>query len=731
MLFTLIRHKTRILRNQFLSWKGKLAGPLFILLYLGCSSIIGAGIAELVTQAKTWFPAVFIPWITCFLLIYGFATVFLSDLIMGHTLNWGQMSTDHRLLVTLPIPYHSLLFLKLYERLLTDITGVMLLAGSFVALTTMSGITPGMVALGLFLFVQVELILGLLVNLASVVIQRILPPSGVANTFSLMGYVSAVIVLLPYIWFSNDLPRALGTLHDLYLNWGSILEWALAPLLLLSNLLVMPFDWILFLKWQGIWAGIILAGMVVYKTFGDWQWLTWVHSGTVRRRQLSLQMLSGVFRKELLLLKSDFNLLTNALLLPFSIIFLEVWVFRDVIMTGKVAPAINALSGALFYFCLFGPLNTIGNEKGAIALLENLPLGSGRWLWEKTRFWCVVALSFFLPVSGWLGYELGFPASHIALLSLWTLVYGVACIWITISFSALFANFQTKVLQQGSTFTGKLAAGLCMGMLISAKAFTLHAAMTWGFFLLLGFCLRRKAVETLEARLDSDRYHHPPFRTADVWLYWLFLAAMTFSLGGIPNHFPDPRMQETITPIVQAIIAVATLLLLSTILVEHRNARSGLTFADFGLRPGTWSSLFHVLAAVLLLFAFAYYTSRLGYSPLSIWISPGISGFLILHLETWVFITTLAIGGLLIPLAEETFFRGMLLQALRDSGWHRICALVTSSALFTFVQPISHMPAAFLTGLLCGWWFQRSGSILPGLFLRSGLTFLLLTHYFM
>ncbi|HNV71240.1 MAG TPA: hypothetical protein PKO06_16165, partial [Candidatus Ozemobacteraceae bacterium] len=250
MVFTLIRHKTRILWNQFTAWKGKIAGPMLLLLYLGCSLVIGGGIAELMTQAKSWFPVFFLPWIACFLLIYGLITVFLSDLIIGHTLNWGQMSTDHRLLITLPISYPTLLLLKLYERLLTDITGVMLLCGSFIALATLSGITCASVLLGLLLFVQVELVIGLLVNLASVVIQRLLPPSGVANTFSLLGYLSAVVVLLPYIWFSNNLPLALSTLYDLYTNWGTWLEWILAPFLLVSGLLTTPFDWWQFLKWE-------------------------------------------------------------------------------------------------------------------------------------------------------------------------------------------------------------------------------------------------------------------------------------------------------------------------------------------------------------------------------------------------------------------------------------------------------------------------------------------------
>ncbi len=734
MLFTLVRHKTRILWNQFTAWKGKVAGPLIILFYLVCSLIIGSGIAELMGQAKTWFPQVFLPWIACFLLIYGLITVFLSDLIIGHTLNWGQMSTDHRLLITLPITYPTLLFLKLYERLLTDITGVMLLGGSFIALTTMSGITFANVVLGLLLFVQVELVIGLLVNLASVVIQRLLPPSGVANTFSLLGYISAVVVLLPYIWFSNNLPLALSTLYDLYTNWGSRLEWILAPFLLVSGLLTMPFDWIHFLKWQGAWITCLAAGMILYNLFGQWQWLTWTHSGIGRRRHLELQMFSGIFRKELLLLKSDFNLLTNALLLPFSIIFLEVWVFRDYIMTGKLEPAMNAMSGAIFYFCLFGPLNTVGNERGAIALLENLPLGVRRWLFEKTRFWNLIALSFFLPASLWMGHELGLSLSNIVLLATWTLIYSLASIWIAISFSGLFANFQAKVLQQGSTISGKVIAALGMGMLITAKSLTPRSVITWILFLIMGVSLRKKAVEVLDARLDSERYHQPPFRPLDVLLYWLFLAGLTISLGSLLYRFSNPSAHAMITQALNSMCAIGTIFLLAAVLVEHRNARLGLSFADFGLRPGTGTAVLQSVVILLGIGLFLLFGVHDATPYLTTWSSPGISQYLLFDSPWWFHLLCLLAGGFLLPLVEETFFRGMIIPAAQtffSSDKTQVAALLVSAAGMTLIQPTSYMSAAFLQSLVCGWWYLRSGSIIPGLLLRGGIAVMLMVHCYL
>lgn len=72
--------------------------------------------------------------------------------------------------------------------------------------------------------------------------------------------------------------------------------------------------------------------------------------------------------------------------------------------------------------------------------------------------------------------------------------------------------------------------------------------------------------------------------------------------------------------------------------------------------------------------------------------------------------------GLLAPLAEEVVFRGAVLKSLlsspRLSPWGAICI---SAVLFALVHMNpAQMPHAFLVGLLLGWMYWRTGSILPG-----------------
>lgn len=70
--------------------------------------------------------------------------------------------------------------------------------------------------------------------------------------------------------------------------------------------------------------------------------------------------------------------------------------------------------------------------------------------------------------------------------------------------------------------------------------------------------------------------------------------------------------------------------------------------------------------------------------------------------------------GLLAPIAEEIVFRGAILKSLLNSRLS-VGAAITISALFFALIHFNpaQMPHAFLVGLLLGWMYQRTGSILP------------------
>jgi membrane protease YdiL (CAAX protease family) len=78
--------------------------------------------------------------------------------------------------------------------------------------------------------------------------------------------------------------------------------------------------------------------------------------------------------------------------------------------------------------------------------------------------------------------------------------------------------------------------------------------------------------------------------------------------------------------------------------------------------------------------------------------------------------------GLLAPLAEEVVFRGAILRTLLGndgtaSAGYRPAVAITLSAVFFAVAHLNppQMLHAFLIGLLLGWMYWRTGSILPGM----------------
>lgn len=74
-----------------------------------------------------------------------------------------------------------------------------------------------------------------------------------------------------------------------------------------------------------------------------------------------------------------------------------------------------------------------------------------------------------------------------------------------------------------------------------------------------------------------------------------------------------------------------------------------------------------------------------------------------------------AVVGLLAPMAEEVVFRGAILRSLLSwNGNHWLCIAI-SALIFAAVHiNPAQMPHAFAVGLLLGWMYWRTGSILPG-----------------
>lgn len=74
-----------------------------------------------------------------------------------------------------------------------------------------------------------------------------------------------------------------------------------------------------------------------------------------------------------------------------------------------------------------------------------------------------------------------------------------------------------------------------------------------------------------------------------------------------------------------------------------------------------------------------------------------------------------AVVGLLAPFVEELVFRGAILRSLLEWTKRQWVAIAISALLFALIHGNpAQMPHAFIIGLLLGWMYYRTGSIIPG-----------------
>ena len=91
------------------------------------------------------------------------------------------------------------------------------------------------------------------------------------------------------------------------------------------------------------------------------------------------------------------------------------------------------------------------------------------------------------------------------------------------------------------------------------------------------------------------------------------------------------------------------------------------------------------------------------------------------------------IVGLLAPLVEELVFRGAILRALlrwKSNPW---VGIIISAVMFSAIHMNpAQMPHAFLIGILLGWMYYRTDSIVPGVvyhWVNNTIAYVLMAFY--
>ncbi len=507
------------------------------------------------------------------------------------------------------------------------------------------------------------------------------------------------------MWVISHRDAVSGILDPVLYPLGLGIEWLMNP------------QWVGFAAPLGMWLGIMAVGSVAYLVFDAWHWTRWVHSGVRAPAKTSgRRWLRGFVAKEAWQLRHDMNLLTNAFLLPLTIIVFEIYLLKDLIGLSSFLRLINALAAGAMYFCLFGPMNTVGAEKKAIAFAETLPVSPYRFLWEKGLFWLVLAEVLFVPTSAVAAWYLGFAPGAIVQATVWMAVLTAAFVWVTVCSSAIFANYESKVLQQASTLGGKWMAVMFMAMFGPIRGLDPQSLVQLVVCVLLGISLTLKAAETLESRLDPAKIVVPRFRFADAFIAVLGMLALQGIISGTARALVPPE-QVGLWPWLVAYLLTMTVLAGHTWwYTRERFAAPG---AALGLRAApAWAWVAALAGAWALAAGARWYLHWLDegagtvFGPSAdVWAvaveAVGVRGALALFVMTFCVVA---------PLVEELFFRGFLGGALRDVTWlSPATAVLANGALFALVHPWVSMPPVLLLGVGTAWLARRTGSIIPGI----------------
>ena len=87
---------------------------------------------------------------------------------------------------------------------------------------------------------------------------------------------------------------------------------------------------------------------------------------------------------------------------------------------------------------------------------------------------------------------------------------------------------------------------------------------------------------------------------------------------------------------------------------------------------------------------------------------------------SWLAAGTIVLyAGILVPIFEEIFFRGVFFGWLRQKMSLPAAILVSAGVFAVFHLRIDVIVPAFLTGVILAWMYGRSGSVLPGILLHQ------------
>lgn len=728
----LFRLKLRLLLNTFFNWTSaaRLTAAVFVM------AITSYAMASAATELVEAFQAIpfgpfLLEWVLAIICIYLSIIVFTGDLITGHSLNAGQMSSDFAYLTTLPIPPLGLILVKLFERMLTDYIGLLILLTGTLGIIFRGGFSVSGLMAGLIIYFQISLLIGLSINLLMICMQRFFRTATINNLFSLLGYISAFLTLFPYLVLSNFPGQSLSWLIEYSDSFTAPIFTLIEPFRWLAVSLLNRGNCTEFIYWSAFCLITTIVGCLFFYLMIRLNWLTCSHSAAKRKTAPGRRIFSGFFQKELILLKSDFNMLVNAILMPVTIIILEILVLKNAISFGAAGQTLNIIYAAVIYFCMFGPINSVGAEGKSISIIESLPMSCADFLFRKFLFWVIIAEAIFIPATIAAHEVLNFTNARIAEASGYIFFFTCVCVWISVHVSAIFPKFESKILQQKSSLTGKFIALSLMLLAAPIKTPDLVSLLNLLVLAVSIILVREMSIKSLSNRLDPDfSLLSPKTLQPYVVLILVFvgveIALKQFFLAIIPSH--DTGLSSWL--IASLIFFPATFVFIGKSL-SGKHAQK--LWNNLIRLPDAMSSVVILIASLIycyeikfLIFRFATNFSLISAHVKSLFIDQasipmGVSmdylsvgklldeSINLLGTNNW-FIAALVIIPLL-AIILEIAFRGILLEAsVANKGLHRLAILLSIIATVA-IAPTGLSAIFALTGLSATILFKKFGSL--------------------
>lgn len=195
----------------------------------------------------------------------------------------------------------------------------------------------------------------------------------------------------------------------------------------------------------------------------------------------------------------------------------------------------------------------------------------------------------------------------------------------------------------------------------------------------------------------------------------IFLGAFVLFMLADINPFEINVVQEQPLFINVGLAAIeGGALLLSIYIFGIR--RRGLSWSDLGLKPTSSKWLLIAILLVILFIPIIAAIALLIQYILGLPFENPQLDFLLPDTFSWSgALGMFLLGGVIVPFAEELFFRGVLYQWLRDKTGIWI-GILGSSLLFGLLHgDLSLAGATFVMGILLAWIFEKSNSLWPSI----------------